>query len=175
MKGLPEEEQDRITDHYLNLVNLTEFADVFPHRLSGGMKQRVGIARAMATEPEILLMDEPFGSLDAQSRKILQVQLLDIWRETKKTIVFITHSVREAVFLSQRVVVLSSRPGRVVETVTIDLSYEDRISLSSSLMDYERHLEKLIEEQLEDDFGMSMNVSMPAPKHPGFAKDEMLD
>ncbi len=175
MKGLPEEEQDRITDHYLNLVNLTEFADVFPHRLSGGMKQRVGIARAMATEPEILLMDEPFGSLDAQSRKILQVQLLDIWRETKKTIVFITHSVREAVFLSQRVVVLSSRPGRVVETITIDLSYEDRISLSSSLMDYERHLEKLIEEQLEDDFGMSMNVSMPAPKHPGFAKDEMLD
>ena len=175
MKGLPEEEQNRIADHYLHLVNLQEFADVFPHRLSGGMKQRVGIARAMATEPEILLMDEPFGSLDAQTRKSLQVQLLDIWRETKKTIVFITHSVREAVFLSQRVVVLSSRPGRVVETISIDLSYEDRISLSDSLMEYERHLENLIEQQIEDDFEMQPNVAIPVPKHPEISEEEMLD
>ncbi|MDP6279861.1 MAG: ATP-binding cassette domain-containing protein, partial [Nitrospinota bacterium] len=175
MKGMPEAEQDRIAEHYLRLVNLQEFADVFPHRLSGGMKQRVGIARAMATEPEILLMDEPFGSLDAQTRKSLQVQLLDIWRETKKTIVFITHSVREAVFLSQKVVVLSSRPGRVVETIPIDLSYEDRVSLSDSLMEYERRLENLIEQQIEDDFRMLPNEPMSASKHPGFAEDEMMD
>ena len=175
MKGLPKEEQDRIAEHYLRLVNLLEFADVFPHRLSGGMKQRVGIARAMATEPEILLMDEPFGSLDAQTRKSLQVQLLDIWRETKKTIVFITHSVREAVFLSQRVVVLSSRPGCVVETISIDLSYEDRISLSDSLMKYERHLENLIEQQIEDDFGMQPGVMPPEPKQSGFSEKELLE
>lgn len=175
MKGLPDGEQDRIADHYLGLVNLTEFAEVFPHRLSGGMKQRVGIARAMATEPEILLMDEPFGSLDAQTRKRLQIQLLGIWRETKKTIVFVTHSVREAVFLSQRVVVLSSRPGRVVEIIPIDLSYEDRISLSDSLMEYERHLENLIEQQIDDDFEILPNAPKPAPKPPGLSEDEMLD
>ena len=151
MKGDPESEQGPIADRYLRLVNLQEFADVFPHRLSGGMKQRVGIARALATDPEILLMDEPFGSLDAQTRKSLQVQLLDIWRETKKTIVFITHSVREAVFLSQRVIVLSGRPGTVVEKINVDLSYEERISLSNPLMDYERHLENLIEQQIKDD------------------------
>ena len=151
MKGDPESEQDPIADRYLRLVNLQEFADVFPHRLSGGMKQRVGIARALATDPEILLMDEPFGSLDAQTRKSLQIQLLDIWRETNKTIVFITHSVREAVFLSQRVIVLSGRPGTVVEKINVDLSYEERISLSNPLMDYERHLENLIEQQIKDD------------------------
>lgn len=167
MKGMSEEDQNRISEHYLHLVNLQEFADVFPHRLSGGMKQRVGIARAMATEPEILLMDEPFGSLDAQTRKSLQVQLLDIWQETKKTIVFITHSVREAVFLSQKVVVLSARPGKVVETISIDLTYEERISLSSSLMEYERRLENLIEQQIEEDFLMQPNKKPPLPESPG--------
>lgn len=175
MKGDPEDEQDRITDRYLHLVNLREFADVFPHRLSGGMKQRVGIARALATEPEILLMDEPFGSLDAQTRKSLQVQLLDIWRATKKTIVFITHSVREAVFLSQRVIVLSSRPGTVVENIKVDLSYEDRISLSSSLMEYERRLENLIEQQIKDDVYARTGPPLTRPAHPDVMRDDVLE
>lgn len=175
MKGMPEEEQNRISEHYLHLVNLQEFADVFPHRLSGGMKQRVGIARAMATEPEILLMDEPFGSLDAQTRKSLQVQLLDIWRETKKTIVFVTHSVREAVFLSQKVVVLSARPGKVVETIPIDLTYEERISLSGPLMEHERRLENLIEQQIKGDFSMRPVQKPILPESPGILEQEMLE
>ena len=175
MKGMPQEEQHRISEHYLRLVNLQEFADVFPHRLSGGMKQRVGIARAMATEPEILLMDEPFGSLDAQTRKSLQIQLLDIWRETKKTIVFITHSVREAVFLSQKVVVLSARPGKVVETILIDLTYEERISLSDPLMEHERRLENLIEQQIKGDLSMRAIQKPPLPKSPGILEQDMLE
>ena len=175
MKGMPEKEQHRISEHYLRLVNLQEFADVFPHRLSGGMKQRVGIARAMATEPEILLMDEPFGSLDAQTRKSLQIQLLDIWRETKKTIVFITHSVREAVFLSQKVVVLSARPGKVVETIRIDLTYEERISLSDPLMEHERRLENLIEQQIKGDLSMRPIQKPPLPKSPGILEQDMLE
>ena len=175
MKGMPQEEQHRISEHYLRLVNLQEFADVFPHRLSGGMKQRVGIARAMATEPEILLMDEPFGSLDAQTRKSLQIQLLDIWRETKKTIVFITHSVREAVFLSQKVVVLSARPGKAVETILIDLTYEERISLSDPLMEHERRLENLIEQQIKGDLSMRPIQKPPLPKSPGILEQDMLE
>lgn len=175
MKGMPEEEQHRISEHYLRLVNLQDFADVFPHRLSGGMKQRVGIARAMATEPEILLMDEPFGSLDAQTRKSLQTQLLDIWRETKKTIVFITHSVREAVFLSQKVVVLSARPGKVVETIPINLTYEERVSLSGPLMEYERRLENLIEQQIKGDASMQPIRQPPLTQSPDMLEHEMLD
>jgi NitT/TauT family transport system ATP-binding protein len=175
MKGNSESEQELIANQYLRLVNLQEFADVFPYRLSGGMKQRVGIARALATDPEILLMDEPFGSLDAQTRKSLQVQLLDIWRETKKTIVFITHSVREAVFLSQRVIVLSSRPGTVVEKINVDLSYEDRISLSSQLMEYERHLENLIEQQINEDINAQTGPSTTRPSKPDMMGRDVLE
>lgn len=172
MKGAPEAEQERIAERYLRLVNLYEFADVYPHRLSGGMKQRVGIARALATDPAILLMDEPFGALDAQTRKSLQFQLLDIWRATGKTIVFVTHSVREAVFLSQRVVVLSGRPGRVIEDMKVPLSYEERVSLSAPLLDYERRLENLIEQQIKDDLA----IRPAAPKNQtGIAGQEVLE
>ncbi|MFC1664660.1 ABC transporter ATP-binding protein [Pseudomonadota bacterium] len=151
MGGISKDEQQRITDKYLKLVNLQEFADVYPYRLSGGMKQRVGIARALATDPKILLMDEPFGALDAQTRKNLQRQLLNIWAETKKTIVFITHSVREAVFLSKRVVVLGNRPGKVIEIINVDLSMDERLSYSGAMHNYEIHLENLIESQIEDE------------------------
>lgn len=172
MKGAPEAEQERVAERYLRLVNLYEFADVYPHRLSGGMKQRVGIARALATDPAILLMDEPFGALDAQTRKSLQFQLLDIWRATGKTIVFVTHSVREAVFLSQRVVVLSGRPGRVIEDMKVPLSYEERVSLSAPLLDYERRLENLIEQQIKDDLA----IRPAAPKNQtGIAGQEVLE
>ena len=106
-------------DRYLEVVGLTRFADALPRELSGGMKQRTAIARAMANEPEVLLLDEPFGALDSQTRSLMQEFLLDVWRTTGTTILLVTHDVEEAVFLSQRVYVLSSHPGRVMEEVAI--------------------------------------------------------
>ena len=102
-------------------MGLSGFEDRYPHELSGGMKQRVAIARSLAYEPDILLMDEPFAALDAQTREQLQEELLRIWRSTGKTIIFITHGIDEAVYLGQRVAVLSSRPGRLKQIVDIDL------------------------------------------------------
>jgi NitT/TauT family transport system ATP-binding protein len=121
MKGMPKEERYRIAEQYLELVNLTSFKTSYPSELSGGMRQRVAVARALALDPVLLLMDEPFGALDAQTRNMLQTEILDIWEKTKKTIVFITHSVDEAVYLADRIIVLSPRPGRVCKIVPIDL------------------------------------------------------
>ena len=106
---------------YLELVGLSEFADSYPNALSGGMKQRVAIARALANEPDILLMDEPFGALDAQTRNNLQNELLRIWKEKKLTILFVTHSVDEAVYLSDKIIVLSERPATIKKEITVDL------------------------------------------------------
>ena len=108
-------------DHFLRMVGLHEFARAYPHQLSGGMKQRVSVARAFATDPEVLLMDEPFAALDEQSKLLLQNELLRIWDETQKTVVYITHSIDEAVALGDRVVVLTSRPGRIKTSIDVDL------------------------------------------------------
>ncbi|MDD1684613.1 MAG: ABC transporter ATP-binding protein [Methanoregula sp.] len=121
MNGVPRAERLTIAERYLNLVNLAQFRDSFPSELSGGMRQRVAVARALALDPVLLLMDEPFGALDAQTRNMLQKELLDIWEATKKTVVFITHSVDEAVYLSDRIIVLTPRPGRVCQVFKIDL------------------------------------------------------
>jgi NitT/TauT family transport system ATP-binding protein len=121
MQGMANDERYRIAEHYLNLVNLAQFRDSFPSELSGGMRQRVAVARALALDPVLLLMDEPFGALDAQTRNMLQQELLEIREKTKKTIIFITHSVDEAVFLSDRIVVLTPRPGRVCRVFPVDL------------------------------------------------------
>lgn len=121
VEGMKKAHAREVADKYLHLVGLDEFADRFPYELSGGMRQRVAVARALAIEPEILLMDEPFGALDAQTRNLLQKELLEIWEKTKKTIVFVTHSVDEAVFLADRLVVLTPRPGRICEIIEIDL------------------------------------------------------
>jgi len=108
-------------DDYLELVGLTDFANRYPHELSGGMKQRIAIARSLSYEPAVLLMDEPFGALDAQTRERLQEELLGIWRRTGTTVVFITHDIEEAVFLGQRVAVMSSRPGAIRQVIDIRL------------------------------------------------------
>jgi NitT/TauT family transport system ATP-binding protein len=108
--------------HYLDATGLTRFADYYPHQLSGGMKQRVSIARAFANDPEILLMDEPFSALDAQNKLLLQEELLRIWDEQKKTVVFITHSVDEAVYLGDRIMVMTAQPGRVKTLVPVPLA-----------------------------------------------------
>ncbi len=106
---------------YLNLVGLSGFESHYPHQLSGGMRQRVNLARALTSAPRVMLMDEPFAALDAQTREVMQAELIRIWRETRKTIVFVTHQIDEAVFLSDRVIVLTARPGRVRAEVPIDL------------------------------------------------------
>jgi NitT/TauT family transport system ATP-binding protein len=110
-------------EHFINMVGLTEFADALPKTLSGGMKQRCAIARAYAADPSILLMDEPFGALDALTRVKLQEQLLQTWSQDTRTVMFITHDVDEAVFLANRVVVMAARPGRVFDVVDVDLPY----------------------------------------------------
>jgi NitT/TauT family transport system ATP-binding protein len=121
MKGIAREERAERTHHYLRLVHLSKFKDSRPHQLSGGMRQRVALARALATEPDVLLMDEPFAALDAQTRDLLHDELERIWAETGRTIIFVTHNVREAVRLGDRVVLLSFRPGRVKQEFDVDL------------------------------------------------------
>jgi NitT/TauT family transport system ATP-binding protein len=122
LRDLSKKERRKKALEYIDLVNLEGFEDSYPHELSGGMKQRVGIARALANEPDVLLMDEPFGSLDAQTRNIMQMELLRIWEKTSKTVIFVTHSVDEALFLSDRVIVLTARPASVKKEFKIDLS-----------------------------------------------------
>lgn len=124
MRGIPRAQRREIVERYLTMVKLWDFRDRHPHELSGGMRQRVAIARVLANEPHVLLMDEPLGALDALTREHLQEELLEIWRTTGKTVVFVTHSVEEAVFLATRIVVLSSRPGRVLTTIDPPFSRE---------------------------------------------------
>jgi NitT/TauT family transport system ATP-binding protein len=121
--GLGARERREKAEHFIEMVGLSQFADALPKMLSGGMKQRCAIARAYAVNPSILLMDEPFGALDALTRVRLQEQLLETWSRDKRTVVFITHDVDEAVFLANRVVVMAARPGRIFEIVDVDLPY----------------------------------------------------
>ncbi|WP_440954053.1 ABC transporter ATP-binding protein [Methanosarcina sp. Mfa9] len=121
MQGIGKGEARKQVEKYLDLVGLEQFKNSYPHELSGGMQQRAAIARALANEPEVLLMDEPFGALDAQTRNILQDELLKIWEQKNVTFLFVTHSVDEAVFLSDRIVVMTSRPGRVKEIIKVEL------------------------------------------------------
>jgi NitT/TauT family transport system ATP-binding protein len=120
-KGIPRRQRRERAEHFLDLVGLSGFADRYPHELSGGMKQRVAIARSLAFDPDVLLMDEPFAALDAQTREGLQDELLRIWERTGKTILFITHGIDEAVYLGQRVAVMTSRPGRIKQIIDIPL------------------------------------------------------
>jgi len=121
LRQLPKEERTQTARDYLKRVGLADFENHYPHELSGGMQQRAGLARALAVNPTILLMDEPFGAVDAQTRQLLQEELLELWQRERKTVIFITHSMDEAVYLSDRVVVMTPRPGKVAEVLDVPL------------------------------------------------------
>jgi len=143
IRKVPEKEREEIARKYLKLVRLEEFADFFPHNLSGGMRQRVAVARAMAYDPNILLMDEPFGALDAQTREDLQELTVDVWQKTKKTILYVTHNLSEAVYMGTRVVVFIPRPGRIEEIIPISLQ-RPRDALSREFIEIQRNINQLI-------------------------------
>lgn len=142
-KGVPKAERREKAKEFVELVGLDGFENYHIHRLSGGMRQRVGLARALAIEPAVLLMDEPFGALDAQTRETMQDALNEIWERTRKTILFVTHDIREAVYLSDRVIVLSGRPATVSHEISVQLD-RPRNRHDAKFQEYERQLEETI-------------------------------
>lgn len=148
-KEKSKEQINEIVSQYVDLVGLRGFEKLYPKSLSGGMQQRVAIARALANDPSILLLDEPFGALDTTTREIMQELLLDVWQKSPKTIVMVTHDVEEAVFLADRVVVMSARPGRVREIIDIDIDRprDYRIKSSQKFVEYKMRAFELIREE----------------------------
>ena len=147
-KGLTQAQRTEISNKYIDLVDLEGFEDAHPRELSGGMKQRAGIARALANDPDVLLMDEPFGSIDAQTRNLMQRELLRIWESTRKTVVFVTHSVDEAVFLADRIVVLTARPAKVREIIGVPIE-RPRDRTSPAFIDIRAKVLEELQEEFE--------------------------
>jgi NitT/TauT family transport system ATP-binding protein len=162
LKGLGVAERNELTSQWLAKVHLTKFADAHPHEMSPGMRQRAALARALAVQPDVLLADEPFGSLDAQSRELLQHELESVWSETKNTFVFVTHNVREAVFLADRVVLMSARPGTFIAEHRISAprprNLEDAL-LMSVAADIHAHLLKEVEKVVEAEVGVEPDLA----------------
>jgi NitT/TauT family transport system ATP-binding protein len=151
-RGASHAEQQEIGRKYIQMVCLQGFEQKYPHQLSGGMKQRVSIARALAMDPLLLLMDEPFSALDAQTRTLMQYELSRIWEETRKSFLYITHNIEEAVFLGDRVVVLSRRPGRILDIVDIDLPRPrgEDLTLGKTFLDYVDRIWRQIKDQARE-------------------------
>ena len=148
LKKIPKEEAKRKALDVLKMVHLSRYVNSYPHELSGGMKQRVSIARALVMEPDILLMDEPFSALDEQTRMVLHKELLEIWRKTKVTIFFITHNIREAVLLSEEVVVFATRPGRIKEIIPVP-TMKDGVTPDSVTVNTEKRILSILQEEIE--------------------------
>ena len=150
-------EAGEIARKYLDLVGLSGFENHYPHELSGGMQQQVNLARALAVDPRILLMDEPFAALDAQTRNFMQLELLRIWRETKKTVIFVTHMISEAILLSDRVIVFSHRPGTIRSELAVPLERPRRMEMRSDprFLELENIVWKLIEEEVNASGGFN--------------------
>ncbi|MGI4940860.1 MAG: ABC transporter ATP-binding protein [Janthinobacterium lividum] len=148
IRRMPAARQAEISNHYLALVGLAGHGAKFPSELSGGMKQRVAIARALANNPSVLLMDEPFGALDAQTREILQEEMLRIWEQDRKTVVFVTHSISESVFLADRIVVMATRPGAVREVFDVAMPHP-RDRGTPEFVALERRIKLLVREEVQ--------------------------
>ncbi len=147
-RGMPVAERNKISNRLLSVVQLSDFAEKYPHHLSGGMKQRVSIARALAVDPGLLLMDEPFGALDAQTRSVLQDVLLGIWEKFRRTIIFVTHSIDEAIYLSDRIVVMTARPGRI--KCIIDITGDrPRDMTSPPMTKVQREIRDILREEID--------------------------
>jgi len=146
IKKVPKKQADEIVDRYLDIIKLKEFRRSYPKELSGGMKQRVAIARALANSPQVLLMDEPFGALDSQTKSEMQLLMRQIWQEEKPTIVFITHDIEEAVFLSNRVYVMSSGPSVIKADIPIYLSYKHTLDMKDTpeFLQYRKNITALL-------------------------------
>lgn len=146
IKGISKKEREEITFHYLKMVKLENFSAVYPKALSGGMKQRVAIARALANDPSVLLMDEPFGALDAQTRVVMQELLLKIWEESQKTILFITHDIDEAIFLADKIYVMTRLPGQIKQEIKVDLARprDHKIMVTPEFMKIKNQVVELI-------------------------------
>ncbi|MGE0747440.1 MAG: ABC transporter ATP-binding protein [Rhodospirillales bacterium] len=150
-RGVPRAERDRRVDDALRLVGLTKFRRHYPHQLSGGMKQRAAIARAFVTNPSVLLMDEPFAALDAQNRAILQDELVRIWEETGKTVVYITHSIEEALMLGDRAVLMTAQPGRIKDIIDVPFARPRNIMEISATPEFaalKLHIWRILEEEV---------------------------
>jgi len=150
LQGVARKEAVTKAERYLALVGLAGFERHYPHELSGGMQQRVNLARALIVEPEVLLMDEPFASLDAQTREIMQSELLKMWNETRKTVIFVTHQIEEAIYLSDRVVVFSARPTKIREILRIDIPRPRLLSVkrSKEFLDHADHVWGIIQDEV---------------------------
>jgi NitT/TauT family transport system ATP-binding protein len=161
IRGLDKKEREEIARYYLTMVGLSSFANRYPHQLSGGMKQRVAIARVLAYQPDIMLMDEPFAALDAQTRETLQLELIRIWEADKKTIVFITHSIDEAILLSDRVAVMTARPGRVKEIIEVSLPRPrtEEIRNSTEFAEIRQYAWSLIKDEVTKSQGLQENAA----------------
>ncbi len=146
------DDPDERSRRFIRLVGLGGFEDYHPHQLSGGMRQRVGIARALAVEPEILLMDEPFGALDAQTREVMGNELLRIWEQDKKTALFVTHSIDEAIFLGDVVVVMGKNPGHIKEVIQVDISRPRNTEVTDApeFTGYRRQIRDLLSDEIDD-------------------------
>ncbi|MPT23438.1 MAG: ABC transporter ATP-binding protein [Starkeya sp.] len=147
--GYPSAEREPRAQHYIDMVHLTGFENAYPSQLSGGMQQRAAIARTLAVDPGILLMDEPFGALDAQTRRVMQEELRAIWRESRKTVVFVTHDVQEAVFLADRISIMSARPGRIQHVIDVNLPKDrgEEILENRDFIGLSEHIWRLVREQ----------------------------
>lgn len=164
LKKMPKQEAETKAIDMLKMVHLSNYIHSYPHQLSGGMKQRVSIARALVMEPDILLMDEPFSALDEQTRMVLHKELIDIWKKTKVTIFFVTHNIREAVLLSEKVIVFGTRPGKVKEIIPVPTSTDgvlpDSVTLHTEqriLAILEEEIEKVLKEEMGDDYSFKTN------------------